>query len=126
MILSRLTIASAEDLGYAVDYDSAESYGSDQLGKCNCRRRLHTEVLEFPGTRPVRRKLRQDLREAAIAAGRAYLNEQKLQGEEIASPNKLVRTSSDGLVKFVGGDVVTVMVRQDDVLFDVVVSSTRK
>ena len=116
--LSRITIGSLQDLGYAVDYSAADSYGRGNLN-CTCNHRslydmLHGETrqlsLGIPNT--VRRVLSDDMHEAAMVYGRSVLKERSL------SPN-LFRRYGD--FTYVGDKVVSVLMKEDDVFFSVVV-----
>lgn len=101
-----------------MSYDAAQPYRSIHLGaRCRCRgfrRQLNDEEH--------RRQLRPDLHELAIETGRAYLAEQTARHEQSANNLPQQRTASTA-VHFVGGDVVSVLVQQDDTVFGVLVTN---
>jgi hypothetical protein len=87
-LLSRITIGWAEDLGYQVDYNAADPFGSNLLGSaagCNCNRRELSDNTERPRhvRRPDlddtwsehRRELSDEGYNNAVASGIAYLDE---------------------------------------------------
>jgi hypothetical protein len=120
-LLSRITIASLQDLGYAVDYSQADAYTVDDLGPgCAChepnRRTLadmaHGETLALVSSvrnRPSsqesapRRRLRPETHQAAMAHGRAILSRRSQPGH-----SRALLDSHD--MVYVGDQVLSVLV----------------
>ena len=125
--ISRITIASLEDLGYQVDYSKADTYGTEDLGTgCTCTRRQrslldmsHGEIRQFglrsPSSTP-RRRLNEELREYAIERGRAFLANNTAAGP-VSS-----KDASNEEYEYVGDQVVSVVVEDDGSIFSVVVT----
>jgi Leishmanolysin len=123
--LSRITIASLEDLGYQVSYTQADAYRSSNLGPgCSCRRRDNRGLLR-QGTAtttatvstPPRRKLSDKMRQYAIEQGREYLASQPS-----VPATTLTKMRRSG-VRYVGDQFVTVYVLDaNGTIFDVHVS----
>jgi hypothetical protein len=134
--LSRITIASLEDLGYTVDYTNADSYTAADLNpNCRCRRRrtlidmIHGETrqlgLRIPGEQ--RRQLSEEMYNLAVSYGKAKLAEKKeTQGQFGSLFNNNDGTANVVLdptaeVQFVTNDVIAVFVIENGTFFDVVV-----
>jgi hypothetical protein len=127
-LLSRITIGSLQDLGYTVDYSQADEYTVHDLGPgCACRRTLtdmaHGETLALVSSvrsrlssqEPVpHRRLRPETHQAAVAHGRAVLS-RRSQPE-----NRRALLDSHDMV-YVGDQVLSVLIRQDDAVYGVVV-----
>jgi hypothetical protein len=130
--LSRITIGSLEDLGYTVDYSTADVYGRSNLGvNCTCNRRQRslldmyngeTRQLGLGSPNVVRRRLSAAARQIAVDYGRSLLAEQQQQQQQTASV-KGVKSSSNttSAVTYVGDQVVSVIVEDGDSIFSVVV-----
>ena len=131
--LSRITIASLEDIGYDVDYSNADSFTEDDLNpNCVCRRRrtlvdmingeTHQLGLRIPGTQ--RRKLSDELLNEAISYGREKLAERQKSPTSFQSLFDIIKgPTSKTAVQFAANDVVAVLVVEDGVYHDVVVRS---
>lgn len=84
--LSRITIGSLEDIGYQVCYDAADAFNSQNLGSCQCNRRL---VPSESGQNSLRstqsegthhgRILSRESRDAAVKFGKNLLKEGMLE-----------------------------------------------
>jgi hypothetical protein len=134
--LSRITIASFEDLGYTVDYTSADPYTRASLNpKCQCRRRTlldmsHGEVHQLGLRHPAvqRRKLSDDMYNMAVSYGKAKLAKQLkernfgsfLLDHTIGSTDSQSESTSDGTTT---SSVIAVFVIENDTIFDVIVRS---
>lgn len=122
--LSRITVATLEDLGYTVDYSTADTFTSSDLDQsCVCRRRtlmdmIHGEThqlgLRVPGVQ--RRRLSDEAYNTAMAYGQAILASRKI-GSLLAMDE--MSTSPD--VTYVADKVVNVLVADNGGVFDVVV-----
>ena len=131
--LSRISIASLEDIGYEVDYRNVDSYTASDLNpNCVCRRRrtlldmMHGEThqlgLRLPGTQ--RRKLSDDLFEIAMSYGKEELaKRQKAPASILSIFESLNGDTSKTAVQFAANDVVAVFVMEDGIFYDVVVRS---
>lgn len=131
--LSRITIASLQDLGYEVDYSTAESFGRANLGSgsCVCNRRTlldmeHGETrqlgLGHPSTQP--RRLGQATRQVALDYGRGILAERAAassSSSSVSSSNGKPVNNSLVLDEYVGDQVVSVIVQDVGGYFIVVV-----
>jgi Leishmanolysin len=129
--LSRISIATLADLGYTVDYSSAESYGrSGVLSSCLCnrrslsdstmRRKTHQLGTSLPSTK--RRSLSDEGYQQAVDYGNNILKNRK--------PKKTSFTFKDGIneisddVVYVGDKLVVVFMEEGGAFFDVVVTPT--
>jgi len=120
--LSKITIGSLEDLGYSVDYSVADPFGSGDLGTCPpCGTRKlsvldhghgETHQLGLRHTKQ-RRQLSPTLRQSAIEAGRAFLQKNTVTATALAS-------APEGL-KYIGDEVISVVVVEGDSFYSVVV-----
>jgi len=120
--LSRITIGTLDDMGYTVDYSTADAYGTADLDpSCLCRRRRslwdgeHGEVLLMESPEDDRRHLRRDtlrkdLREYAIQQGQKIL-------KESAHMNNL-----EGDAMYVGDQQVSIIMLQGDQVYSVIVT----
>jgi hypothetical protein len=116
--LSRITIGSLEDLGYTVDYSTADTFTAANLGTgCACRRRhLKGEANNATSLHPFRsmhdkpnkrrRTLSNETRQYAIEQGLKFFKENP---DEIPSGSLFNKTKS-GLT-YVGNRMVSVLVR---------------
>lgn len=116
--LSRVTVASLEDIGFEVNYDNAEAFTAADLDpSCICDRRKllgHGNVRSL--TKSTRkRELREDLRQYAIEYGLKVLNDSAIANRNAwAGATFNERTSSAKKVKYIGDQVIAVLMRQDD------------
>lgn len=128
--LSRITVASLEDMGYEVDYSSADPYGTDDLDpSCVCRRRRnlwdgeHGEVLMLEtekedGRRALENEpLKEELRQYAIRAGQKILRESSVPKEPSG-----VASESSGDAIYVGDQQVSIFMRQGERIYGVIVT----
>lgn len=141
--LSRISIASLEDMGYQVDYSTADKYGSSNLGAgCTCNRRMRSTMrnatkqgaarlvsLSTTTTSSTtaaaaadsmtrngnRRRLSEEMRQYAVTQGLAFLETQK---NIPASFSEQPETSG---IQYVGDQVVSVIVQDGDDIFSVIV-----
>jgi hypothetical protein len=128
--LSRITVATLEDLGYEVDYTNVDNYTANDLNpNCQCRRRrnlndmIHGEAYQFDfqisGVR--RRQLSDEVYDMAISYGKKMLSGQQ-QFQSIVvnnSTNYVENPNSD--VQFVGDKVIVVFAIENGTIFDVIV-----
>jgi len=122
--LSRLTIASLQDLGYQVDYSEADSYGRANIASqclCGLRRGLvATKHHVVPGTNSTsgktlkRRKLSDGMKEYAIEQGRAILQKQKMLAAEQSLNARDGNDGDPNAPKFIGDQYVSVWVEDVD------------
>jgi hypothetical protein len=113
--LSRISIASLEDLGYTVDYSSAESYTrNDVLSSCKCGRRL---LMDNHPTK--RRSLSTEAYAMAVEYGRSILRTRKPPASSLTFGDAFKALSDD--VVYVGDKAVMVYIEDGGVLFDVLV-----
>jgi hypothetical protein len=133
--LSRITIATAEDLGYTVNYAPAESFTRNDLNStCICNRRSMTEVkedsassnpdirqlgLHDPSTK--RRKLSDKAYATAVAFGQGILATRKTQKPAAAVSG--FKDINDAAL-YVGDTAVVVFVEDNGSVFDVVVRAS--
>ena len=118
--LSRVTVATLEDIGYQVDYTKSDPFGRADLDpSCVCRRRRnlwdggHGEVLHLgsDNQRALRREpLSEDLRQYAIQQGLKILEK---------SPHM---ETLPGDAIYVGDQRVSIMMIQGDQLYGVIVT----
>jgi len=121
--LSRVTVGSLEDMGYVVDYTSADPFTAADLGPgCTCRRRnlrnrqqgevflLGSDSREH--RRDLQEPLSEELRKYAIQAGLKILDE---------SADFAGRTSYGDAI-YVGDKAVSIIMLQGKQLYSVVVT----
>jgi hypothetical protein len=138
MPLSRITVASFEDLGYAVNYANADPFGVDDLNPdCVCRRRGRNMAVAGEAwwllspssdannstgvTRSRRRRLSEELYREAVEFGLSML---QASSDQYASAN-MVEEGDDSKTQtttFVGDRWITVLMRDGDDFFDVLVT----
>jgi Leishmanolysin len=116
--LSRISIASLEDLGYSVDYSSAESYTrNDVLSSCRCGQRLLSD-----SSTTKRRSLSPETYGMALEYGRSILKTRQSLATSFTFRDGFNDLLDD--VIYVGDKVVMVFVEDGGVLFDVMVQSS--
>jgi len=127
--LSRITIASLQDLGYDVSYDSADPFGPDDLGNCTCPdRRLMasgTRQLGLDNPEIERSPLAEASRAKAVAFGKDILARNAAAfGKNVFATAAASAEDTDGVI-FVGDKVVSVLVEGDEpgIVFSVIVVS---
>jgi Leishmanolysin len=130
--LSRITIASLEDLGYSVSYSTADAFRASNLGPgCSCRRRglgetsssardddtwqrINTTSTSSSSSPSRRRRLSDEMYQYAQEQGQWYLNSQP------SLPVAVMADLNDKGVRYVGDQYVSVIVRDEDGgIFDV-------
>lgn len=151
--LSKMTIGSLQDLGYkSVNYAKADTYKiSDVNNKCICNRRLlqqeqqqlkvnstsniNTDVFVVPlqshggisnGTSNVQsrhRKLSEEGLRIAVKYGRSMLKQAKDEFDKLNADNSKNNKGNEVDVKFVGADVVSVLFKEGEDIFGVIVTS---
>jgi hypothetical protein len=94
MELSRMTVGGLDDIGYCVDYDSADPFDSSRLNytACPCTvriRQLEGSGSDTDGSRK-RRKLSDEGRQAAIEHGESLLEERFSDGSSEYIENKII------------------------------------
>ena len=126
--LSRITIATLDDLGYTVDYSTADSYGrSDVASTCTCGQRLLSDETTHGKVRQLgtshkstpRRSLSEEARVAALTFGRETLEQRQ------AKKAFFQRDNADGILDdmlYVGDKMVDVFVEEDGAIFDVTIT----
>lgn len=128
--LSRISIASLEDLGYQVDYSTADPFGRSNLNpSCLCNRREQRSVLDSPHgeTRQLglgspatklRRVLSEEMRAYAVEYGRSILQKRKTE-----EASRVKSSLPKGLV-YAGDKVISVLVKDvDGGIYSVIVKS---
>lgn len=116
---SRISIASLEDIGYTVDYSSADRYRTSDLNStlpgclCNPARQLLRASDKPTTSRRAQVTLSSELHRYAVAVGLAYL-------EDRDGPSLEGRGDGDDIV-YVGNQVVSILVEQNQHMFVVVV-----
>lgn len=127
--LSRITIASLDDIGYTVDYSTAEPYGAENLAPwciCNQTQNPSMRGMHQIDSSPIHRKLRRlsnEARQTAVNYGLSVLSQQSKSYaiSQSRAFNEDGGENDDGLV-FVGDQVVSVFMQDvDGSVFDVVV-----
>ena len=104
MKLSRLTVATLEDLGYLVNYDGADSFSAADLdASCRCNRRLGHGGGGGEDTPKVTGRRKRKLSTAEMAPRKAAFN----FGKERLQDN-VFETEVPGNLKNVGSEIVSV------------------
>lgn len=126
MPLSKITVASFEDIGYEVSYDNADPFGTEDLNSgCVCRRRSRLTsgdavlLSRDEANRPIgRRRLSEELRQEAITYGLSILetSANKYAGDSFSQESVNLKTT------FVGDRALSVLVRDGDAFFGVLVT----
>ena len=126
--LSRITIATLGDLGYTVDYSTAETYGTnDVTASCRCGLRSLSESNK-PSTTAhqlgtshkstQRRSLSDEALKMALRYGQTILQSRRL-GKTFTFRDSFNQLSDD--VLYIGDKVVVVFVEEGGAFFDVTV-----
>lgn len=112
--LSKLTVASLEDLGYEVDYTAADDYDGHDTTCC------------FPDTndnlsssKPSQPTLSESAKAYATAYGQQVLNERKRPAAQVED----IQEESSDIGMYVGDKIVTILIQEDGYLYNVHVSS---
>jgi hypothetical protein len=113
--LSRLTVASLEDLGYTVNYAAADAFPATSVAQnCRCNRRLG-EPNESPPRTSRKLLVKTDAQKAAeakaILFGANLLKSSQLSS---ASEQGVSAQTSGGTVKYIGSDWVSVFYMDPD------------
>jgi Leishmanolysin len=126
-ILSRITIATLEDIGYNVDYSTADPYDVANLNpSCLCnatqRRLVRDGASQQHGARSRhKRRLSDESRQDAIEYGQSLL----LQRSQTFLIGRTGEDDDDDELIYVGDKFVTVFVEENGFIYDVVVRSDR-
>ena len=127
--LSKITIATLDDLGYTVDYSTAESYSRNDVNStctCNGQRLLsdatkintaHQLGTSHKSTR--RRSLSEDGYQRAVNYGQAILLQRQIERKSSLRAD-FAGTPDEFL--YVGDKVLVVFVEEEGALFDVTVT----
>jgi Leishmanolysin len=125
--LSRITIATLGDLGYTVDYSTAESYSTnDVAASCRCGLRSLSESIQ-PNTAhqlgtshksTQRRSLSEEAHQMAVNYGQSILQTRQA-GKTFTFRDGLNQIGDD--VLYVGNKAVIVFVEEGGAFFDVTV-----
>jgi hypothetical protein len=126
--LSRITIATLDDLGYIVDYSTSESYGTnDVTSLCRCGLRSLSESIQPQnmvhqlGTShksTQRRSLSEEAHQMAVDYGQTILQKRQ-SGTTFSFRDSFNQLDDD--VLYVGDKVVIVFVEEGGAFFDVTV-----
>ena len=125
--LSRISIATLGDLGYTVDYSTAESYGTSAVdSNCRCGLRSLSDSIQpstahqlgtnHKSTR--RRSLSDEAHQMAVDYGQTILKNR--QGSKIFSFRNSFNQLGDD-VEYIGDKVIVVFVEEGGAFFDVTV-----
>lgn len=130
-LLSRITVAKFEDIGYEVDYTNVDEYTSDNINatcRCTQQRELSTvhdttpQSFVFEQRKP--RQLSNEKFKSAISYGKRKLAEAKEQYEiTLAHHGGSDFTGNDDTdgQKFVGDQAITVLVIEEGEIHSIVV-----
>ena len=126
--LSPITLASLEDLGYSVDYSTADKFSADDINRnCLCRRRnrniraLSTSYGDKPNTR---RRLSEAGEQAAISFGQAIMSERNAESAfRIAGDEITEHSVFDSSLQDFGLKGLIVLYEEDDQIYSVDVYS---
>ena len=123
--LSRITIATLDDIGYTVDYTPAESYGrNDVTSTCRCGQRSLYDSTKLNTTHQLgtrrRRSLSEEAYQEAVGHGLATLIKRQLPSKSFSFLDNFARIRDDFV--YIGDQVVVVFVEEDGVFFDVTVT----
>ena len=129
--LSRITIATLQDMGYAVDYSTAESYGrNDVASPCRCGQRalmdsystgaIHQLGTSHKSTR--RRSLSQKGYHDAVDYGHAILLKRQAPRKPISFRDSFDQIRDE--ISYIGDKVVVVFMEEEGAFFDVTVTLT--
>ncbi|CAB9506875.1 zinc metalloendopeptidase [Seminavis robusta] len=120
--LSRITIASLQDMGYQVDYGAADPYTSANMGSsctCNSRRfRRDDHFSPIPA-------MSDELQRKAVAYGRQVLTKKRQQRQRRLKNHfrHKPQHDSDGS-KYVGDQFIFLMVREGNVRYSMIVTNS--
>jgi hypothetical protein len=126
--LSRITIATLGDLGYTVDYSTAERYGTnDVTTSCRCGQRLLSNVINHNKPHQLgtshkatqRRSLSEEAHQMAVEYGQAILRTR--QSSKTFTFRDGFNQLDDDYV-YVGDKVVIVYIEEGGAFFDVTVN----
>jgi hypothetical protein len=111
--LSRLTIAAVEDLGYKVNYDVANAFDGSDTPCCKTGAGAAQSTQNKPTLSDVGR-------DAAVAYGQNILRERQGQlPDDVA----LLLEDDDTRVMYVGNKLVSVLIMEDGIIFEVFVTN---
>jgi hypothetical protein len=114
--LSRMSIASLQDLGYTVDISQADAYGRADLNpNCTCGSGRSLQATTVAKAATPRRRLSPEGHHAAVLSGKKLLAEARTKRDLVG------RSESDAAVKYAGDQTVTVFYMENGHIFDVVV-----
>jgi Leishmanolysin len=123
-LLSRITIATLEDIGYKVDYSTADPYDVANLNPsciCNETQRRLVRGVSHVEARLRWRRLSDESRQDALDYGQSLL----LQRSQTFLVGGTGEEDGDDELIYVGDKFVTVFVEENGVIYDVVVRSDR-
>ena len=127
-LLSRITVANFEDLGYEVDYTNVDVYTSENIdSSCRCaqRRELSTEhdmlhqSFAYEQRKP--RQLGEELYRRAVSYGKMKLAEAKEQYDMAMADDGYSANESTEGQKFVGDQAITVTFMENGEIYSIVV-----
>ena len=110
--LSRLTIAAVEDLGYKVNYDVANAFDGSNTPCCKTG-----AAAQSTQNKPT---LSDVGRDAAVAYGQNILRERQGQLPDDIAP---LLEDDDTRVMYVGDKMVSVLIMEDGIIFEVFVTN---
>ena len=111
--LSRLTIAAAEDLGYKVNYDVANAFDGSNTSCCKTGAGAAQSTQNKPTLSDVGR-------DAAVTYGQNILRERQGQLPDDIAP---LLEDDDTRVMYVGDKMVSVLIMEDGIIFEVFVTN---
>jgi hypothetical protein len=129
--LSRITVASLEDIGYTVNYTNVDTYTRDDISaNCRCNRRrtlndmMHGETHQLglrlkPGLE--RRRLSDEMYNIAITYGKKKLTESKEQKKNLFGSLFTDLNQPYNVIGTADPQVISVFVKENGAFFDVVV-----
>jgi Leishmanolysin len=143
--LSRISIATLDDLGYTVDYSSSERYGRDDvLSTCLCNRRSLTDMSSHGNAHQLgrslestqRRSLSDDGYRQAVNYGQAILQERQAKPIDLSERHKRyniferngdhtrsdVHNQTTDDIVYVGDQLVVVFLEEGGAFFGVAVT----
>ena len=109
MPISKLTIASLEDIGYTVDYSAADEYDGNDTVCCN-------PSIHFLPSTPSKPPLSDLGKDTAVAYGREVLSENQ------RPPSIFDEDKDDDTIVYVGDLFVIVLFEEDGIIYDVFVT----
>lgn len=126
--LSRITIATLGDLGYSVDYSTAESYGQNDVAtSCRCGQRSLSHVVNPRRPHQLgashkstqRRSLSEEAHQMAVDYGQTILRSRQ-SSKTLTFRDSLNQLGDDYV--YVGDKVVIVFIEEGGAFFDVTVN----